>query len=66
MSDLGPWRLEQDGPLAVLTIDKPPLNLFAEDVFDGVLAALEQRAAPSRRAACSSAPRARCGPAGST
>jgi enoyl-CoA hydratase/carnithine racemase len=42
MTDLGPWRLEQDGPLAVLTIDKPPLNLFAEDVFDGVLAALDQ------------------------
>ena len=27
MSHLGPWKLEQDGPLAVLTIDKPPLNL---------------------------------------
>ncbi len=41
MSDLGPWTLEQDGPLAVLTIDKPPLNLFAEDVFDGVLEAVD-------------------------
>ncbi|MDQ4125376.1 MAG: enoyl-CoA hydratase/isomerase family protein [Actinomycetota bacterium] len=40
MTDFGPWRLEQDGPLAVLTIDKPPLNLFAQDVFDGVLDAL--------------------------
>ncbi|HEV2814645.1 MAG TPA: enoyl-CoA hydratase/isomerase family protein [Solirubrobacteraceae bacterium] len=42
MTDLGPWRLESDGPLAVLTIDKPPLNLFDDDVFDGVLAALDQ------------------------
>ncbi|HEX8083564.1 MAG TPA: enoyl-CoA hydratase/isomerase family protein [Solirubrobacteraceae bacterium] len=48
--DLGPWRLEQDGPLAVLTIDKPPLNLFAEDVFDGVLAALDQVREASPRA----------------
>jgi enoyl-CoA hydratase len=46
---LGPWRLEQDGPLAVLTIDKPPLNLFDEEVFDGVLAALDRvRAEPPR------------------
>ena len=42
MSGLGPWRLEQEGPLAILTIDKPPLNLFAEDVFDGVIAAIDQ------------------------
>ena len=42
MSALGPWSLEQEGPLAVLTIDKPPLNLFADDVFDGVLAAVDQ------------------------
>ena len=34
MTDLGPWRLEQDGPLAVLTIDKPPLNLFDMATFD--------------------------------
>ena len=40
MTDLGPWSLEQDGPLAVLTIDKPPLNLFDDEVFDGVLEAL--------------------------
>ena len=40
--DLGPWRLEQDGPLAVLTIDKPPLNLFDEAVFTGLEAAIEQ------------------------
>jgi enoyl-CoA hydratase/carnithine racemase len=42
MSDLGPWTLEQDGPLAVLTISKPPLNLFDQTVFDGLIAALEQ------------------------
>ena len=42
MSDLGPWTLEQDGPLAVLTIDKPPLNLFDDSVFDGLIAALAQ------------------------
>jgi enoyl-CoA hydratase/carnithine racemase len=41
MTAFGPWTLEQDGPLAVLTIDKPPLNLFADDVFDGVIEAIE-------------------------
>ena len=42
MTDLGPWRLEQDGPLSVLTIDKPPLNLFDQPVFDGLVNAVEQ------------------------
>ncbi len=42
MTALGPWRLERDGPLAVLTIDKPPLNLFDRDVFDGLVAAIDQ------------------------
>ncbi|MDQ3740505.1 MAG: enoyl-CoA hydratase/isomerase family protein [Actinomycetota bacterium] len=42
MTAFGPWTLEQDGPLAVLTIDKPPLNLFADDVFDGVLDAIDR------------------------
>ena len=42
MSDLGPWRLEQDGPLAVLTIDKPPLNLFDDAVFDGLVDAIDR------------------------
>jgi enoyl-CoA hydratase/carnithine racemase len=42
VSDLGPWRLEQDGPLAVLTIDKPPLNLFDDAVFEGLVAGVEQ------------------------
>jgi enoyl-CoA hydratase len=42
VSDLGPWTLEQDGPLAVLTIAKPPLNLFDEAVFDGLIRAVDQ------------------------
>ncbi|HEV3000639.1 MAG TPA: enoyl-CoA hydratase/isomerase family protein [Solirubrobacteraceae bacterium] len=42
VSGLGPWRLDREGPLAVLTIDKPPLNLFDQDVFDGVVAAVEE------------------------
>jgi enoyl-CoA hydratase len=32
----GPWTLEEDGPLAVLTISKPPLNLFDREVDDGL------------------------------
>ncbi len=50
MSAQGPWRLEQEGPLAVLTIDKPPLNLFDQEVFDGVLAAVAQVREASPRA----------------
>lgn len=42
MTDLGPWTLEHDGPLAVLTIDKPPLNLFDDAVFDGLIKGVEQ------------------------
>jgi len=46
---LGPWTLEHDGPLAVLSINKPPLNLFDESVFDGLVAAAEQlRSEPPR------------------
>ena len=41
MTEFGPWTLEQDGPLAVLTIEKPPLNRFDESVFDGVIAAID-------------------------
>ena len=32
----GPVRLEQDGPLAVLTLAAPPLNLFTRAMFDGL------------------------------
>ena len=42
MTEFGPWRLEEDGPLAVLTIDKPPLNLFDPEVFDGMIDAVAQ------------------------
>ena len=37
----GPWTLEQDGPLAVLTISKPPLNLFDTEVEQGLHAAVD-------------------------
>jgi enoyl-CoA hydratase len=40
--NFGPWTLEQDGPLAVLTIDKPPLNLFDREVDEGLHAAIHQ------------------------
>ncbi len=40
MTAFGPWTLEEDGPVAVLTIDKPPLNLFDEEVFGGMIDAL--------------------------
>jgi len=46
----GPWAITQDGPLAVLTIDKPPLNLFDREVEDGLHAAVEQLCATPPRA----------------
>jgi enoyl-CoA hydratase/carnithine racemase len=42
MSLLGPWQLEQDDALAVLTLSKPPLNLFDAEVFDGLEIAVHQ------------------------
>jgi enoyl-CoA hydratase len=42
-------RLEREGPLAVLTFDSPPLNLFDDAVFDGVRAAIDQVAADPPR-----------------
>jgi enoyl-CoA hydratase len=47
MSDV--VRLEQEGPLAVLTFDSPPLNLFDEAVFTGVRAAIDKVAADPPR-----------------
>jgi len=41
--------LEQGGPLAVLTIDSPPLNLFDPAVFDGFRAAIDRVAADPPR-----------------
>ena len=45
-------RLEQEGPLAVLTFDSPPLNLFDDAVFDGLRARDRQgRRRPAARPA---------------
>lgn len=41
MTGTGPLRLERDGPLAVLTLDNPPLNLFDRAVMDGVRDAVQ-------------------------
>ena len=38
----GPVRLERDGPLAVLTLDSPPLNLFDQAMIDGVREAVDR------------------------
>jgi len=45
----GPVRLERDGPLAVVTFDAPPLNLFDRAVIDGLRAAVEDVAADHPR-----------------
>jgi enoyl-CoA hydratase len=42
-------RLETDGPLAVLTFDSPPLNLFDDAVFTGFREAIDQLAAEPPR-----------------
>jgi len=34
-------RIERDGPLATLVVDKPPLNLFGPDVEAGLFAAVD-------------------------
>ena len=49
MSDLTRRRLERDGPLAVLTLDAPPLNLFDQAVIDGLRAAVDALAADPPR-----------------
>ena len=49
MTEYGPWRLEEDGPLAVLTIDRPPLNLFDREVDEGLHAAVAALAAAPPR-----------------
>lgn len=45
----GPVRLERDGPLAILTLDNPPLNLFDQAVMDGVREAVRQLSAEPPR-----------------
>jgi enoyl-CoA hydratase len=47
--NFGPWTLEEDGALAVLTIAKPPLNLFDEEVDQGLHAAVDQLVADPPR-----------------
>lgn len=46
----GPARLEREGPLAILTFDAPPLNLFDQAMIDGVRAAVAAVAADPPRA----------------
>jgi enoyl-CoA hydratase len=41
MTAFGPWTLEADGPLALLTLAKPPLNLFDREVDEGLHAAVD-------------------------
>jgi enoyl-CoA hydratase len=38
----GPVVLERDGPLAVLVLDSPPLNLFDQAMFDGLAKAVAE------------------------
>lgn len=45
MSTADPARLEREGPLAILTLDAPPLNLFDQAMIDGVRAAVDAVAA---------------------
>lgn len=45
----GPWTLKDDGPLAVLTISSPPLNLFDRDVDQGLHDAVAHLAAEPPR-----------------
>jgi len=42
----GPVRLERDGPLALVTFEAPPLNLFDRAVIDGLRAAVVNRVLP--------------------
>ena len=37
----GPVTLERDGALAILTLTKPPLNLFDRPLFDALAAAID-------------------------
>ena len=46
----GPVRLERDGPLAVVTLASPPLNLFDDEMIAGLRAAVDAVAAEPPRA----------------
>jgi enoyl-CoA hydratase len=45
----GPLLLERDGPLAVVTFDAPPLNLFDQAMIDGLRGAVDELAADHPR-----------------
>jgi len=45
-----PVRLEQEGGLAVLTLDSPPLNLFDQAMIDGIRGAIAELVAEPPRA----------------
>ena len=44
-----PVRLERDGALAIITLDRPPLNLFDGPMFDALRAAVDDVAADPPR-----------------
>jgi enoyl-CoA hydratase/carnithine racemase len=51
MTDTRPLRIEQDGDVAVVVLDRPPLNLFDGEVFDALAAVaseLTARTDPAR------------------
>jgi enoyl-CoA hydratase/carnithine racemase len=50
MIDQLPARVERDGPLAVIVIDDPPLNLFGEALVSAIGEAVESVAASDARA----------------
>jgi len=43
-------RVERDGPVASIVLDSPPLNLFGEDVFSGLVACIDEVEASDARA----------------
>jgi enoyl-CoA hydratase/carnithine racemase len=47
----GPVRVERDGPLAVVTLDAPPVNLWTQQVMDGYEAAVTELESSDARAA---------------
>ena len=49
MSDQPPARVERDGPLAVIVIDHPPLNLFGEALVMSLAGAIDEVAASDAR-----------------
>jgi enoyl-CoA hydratase/carnithine racemase len=50
MTEQRPARVERDGPLAVIVIDHPPLNLFGAELLGAVAAAVDEVAESDARA----------------